>query len=83
MKTKAVKARGSGPPGAHLHKGMPSLRKQLGSLALLLVPLAPVSPTSAATGSVTIPVLMYHNVGSYEGRYQVTTTIRAHQLNRL
>ncbi len=52
-------------------------------IAVLLMALAPATPASAATRSIKIPVLMYHNVGSYAGRYQVTTTAFAQQLNWL
>ncbi|MDQ3855141.1 MAG: polysaccharide deacetylase family protein [Chloroflexota bacterium] len=59
---------------------------RVGALALvlaLLAALAPSRPASAATRSIRIPVLMYHNVGSYAGRYQVTTWGFAQQLNWL
>ena len=49
----------------------------------LLVTLAPASPAEAATRSVRIPVLMYHRIGSYASRYQVTQTAFAQQLNWL
>ncbi len=49
----------------------------------LLVTLAPATPAEAATRSVRIPVLMYHRIGSYASRYQVTQTAFAQQLNWL